>query len=149
MKKILILLMFVFSLHSEERLSQYEEDPLEDFNRIVFNLADKLDSSILRPTAAFYSENTPTIVKSSVSNFFNNLSEVDTIANQLLQGKFRLAADDSFRFLINSTFLMSDLVREFMKILINLLQILELSCRNKNIVGIVTVFIFVQQNLDQ
>tara|TARA_E500000081_G_C6046240_1_gene311514 strand:- start:70 stop:798 length:729 start_codon:yes stop_codon:yes gene_type:complete len=104
MKKILILLMFVFSLHSEERLSQYEEDPLEDFNRIVFNLADKLDSSILRPTAAFYSENTPTIVKSSVSNFFNNLSEVDTIANQLLQGKFSLAADDTFRFLINSTF---------------------------------------------
>ena len=104
MKKILILLMFVFSLHSEERLTQYEEDPLEDFNRIVFNLADKLDSSILRPTAEFYSENTPTIVKSSVSNFFNNLSEVDTIANQLLQGKFSLAADDTFRFLINSTF---------------------------------------------
>ena len=104
MKKILILLMFAFASHSEEPVTQYEEDPLEDFNRIVFNLADKLDNSILRPTAEFYSEYTPTLVKSSVSNFFNNLSEVDTIANQLLQGKFRLAIDDSFRFLINSTF---------------------------------------------
>ena len=104
MKKILILLMLAFASYSEEPVTLYEEDPLEDFNRIVFNLADKLDSSILRPTAEFYSEYTPTLVKSSVSNFFNNLSEVDTIANQLLQGKFRLAIDDSFRFLINSTF---------------------------------------------
>jgi len=104
MKKILILLIFAFASHSEEPVTQFEEDPLEDFNRIVFNVADKLDSSILRPTAKFYSENTPTFVKNSVSNFFNNLSEVDTIANQLLQGKFRLAIDDSFRFLINSSF---------------------------------------------
>lgn len=104
MKKILILLIFAFASHSEEPVTQYEEDPLEDFNRIVFNFADKLDSSILRPTAEFYSEYTPKFVKNSVSNFFNNLSEVDTIANQLLQGKFRLAIDDSFRFLINSSF---------------------------------------------
>jgi phospholipid-binding lipoprotein MlaA len=104
MKKILILLMFAFASHSEEPVTQYEEDPLEDFNRIVFNVADRFDSAVLRPTAEVYSDYTPTIVKNSVSNFFNNLSEVDTIANQLLQGKFRLAIDDSFRFLINSTF---------------------------------------------
>ncbi len=90
MKKIFILLIFAFSFHSEEAVSQYEEDPFEDFNRIVFNVADRFDSAVLRPTAEVYSEYTPTIVKNSVSNFFNNLSEVDTIANQLLQGKFKL-----------------------------------------------------------
>ena len=89
MKKIFILLIFAFSFHSEEAVSQYEEDPFEDFNRIVFNVADRFDNAILRPTAEVYSEYTPTIVKDSVSNFFNNLSEVDTIANQLLQGKFK------------------------------------------------------------
>jgi|TARA_A100001015_G_scaffold87061_1_gene96800 phospholipid-binding lipoprotein MlaA len=104
MKKIFILLIFAFSFHSEEAISQYEEDPFEDFNRIVFNVADRFDSAVLRPTAEVYSEYTPTIVKNSVSNFFNNLSEVDTIANQLLQGKFKLAIDDTFRFFINSTF---------------------------------------------
>ena len=104
MKKILILLIFAFSFHSEEAVSQYEEDPFEDFNRIVFNVADRFDNAVLRPTAEVYSEYTPTIVKDSVSNFFNNLSEVDTIANQLLQGKFKLAIDDTFRFFINSTF---------------------------------------------
>ena len=50
-----------------------------------------------------YSEYTPTIVK-TLYQTFNNLSEVDTIANQLLQGKFKLAIDDTFRFFINSTF---------------------------------------------
>ena len=104
MKKIFILLIFAFSFHSEEAVSQYEEDPFEDFNRVVFNVADSFDSAVLRPTAEVYSEYTPTFVKSSVSNFFNNLSEVDTIANQLLQGKFKLAIDDTFRFFINSTF---------------------------------------------
>ena len=103
-EKIFILLIFAFSFHSEEAVSQYEEDPFEDFNRIVFNVADRFDNAILRPTAEVYSEYTPTIVKDSVSNFFNNLSEVDTIANQLLQGKFKLAIDDTFRFFINSTF---------------------------------------------
>ena len=34
---------------------------------------------------------------------FYNLSEVDTIINQLLQGKIVLAGQDSLRFLINST----------------------------------------------
>ena len=98
MRKIFILLMFAFFFHSEEDLSQFEEDPFEDFNRVVFNVADSFDSAVLRPTAEAYSEYTPTFVKSSVSNFFNNLAEVDTIANQLLQGKFKLAIDDTFRF---------------------------------------------------
>ena len=56
MKKIFILLIFAFSFHSEEAVSQYEEDPFEDFNRIVFNVADRFDNAILRPTAEVYSE---------------------------------------------------------------------------------------------
>ena len=42
-------------------------------------------------------------MKNSLTNFFYNLSEVDTIVNQLLQGKIVLAGQDTLRFLINST----------------------------------------------
>ena len=56
MKKIFILLIFAFSFHSEEAVSQYEEDPFEDFNRIVFNVADRFDNAVLRPTAEVYSD---------------------------------------------------------------------------------------------
>lgn len=69
MKKIFILLIFAFSFHSEEAVSQYEEDPFEDFNRIVFNVADRFDSAVLRPTAEVYSEYTPTIVKTLYQTF--------------------------------------------------------------------------------
>ena len=58
---------------------------------------------ILRPVAEIYRDVTPRFIKNSVTNFFYNLSEVDTIINQLLQGKIVLAGQDSLRFLINST----------------------------------------------
>ena len=58
---------------------------------------------ILRPVAEIYRDVTPRFIKNSVTNFFYNLSEVDTIVNQLLQGKIVLAGQDSLRFLINST----------------------------------------------
>ncbi len=58
---------------------------------------------IIRPVAEIYSDVTPRFIKNSVTNFFYNLSEVDTIINQLLQGKIVLAGQDSLRFLINST----------------------------------------------
>lgn len=105
MKKIIFLfLVFALYFYGEEPVSQFEEDPFEDFNRVVFAVTDKVDQSILRPTAEIYGEYTPIFVKDSISNFFNNLGEVDTIVNQILQGKFKLALDDTFRFFINSTF---------------------------------------------
>ena len=58
---------------------------------------------IIRPVAEIYRDVTPRFIKNSVTNFFYNLSEVDTIINQLLQGKIVLAGQDSLRFLINST----------------------------------------------
>ena len=58
---------------------------------------------ILRPVAEIYRDVTPRFIKNSVTNFFYNLSEVDTIVNQLLQGKIVIAGQDSLRFLINST----------------------------------------------
>ena len=103
MKLRLIALTFlsltVFTQESESN----NIDPFEDINRIVFNISDDLDQAVLRPAAEFYSEYTPLFLKNGITNVFSNLSEVDTIVNQLLQGKVWYAAQDTGRFVINST----------------------------------------------
>lgn len=103
MKKIALLLIISLVTYSDEITEETNIDPFEDINRVVFNISDSLDEAILRPTAEIYSEYTPLFVKDSVTNFFSNIAEIDTVINQLLQGKPKLAAQDSLRFLINTT----------------------------------------------
>ena len=101
MKRFLFLFFIsTFSIAEDEDAN---EDPFESTNRIVFEISDDLDTMIIRPVAEIYRDVTPRFIKNSVTNFFYNLSEVDTIINQLLQGKIVLAGQDSLRFLINST----------------------------------------------
>ena len=101
MKRFLFLFFIsTFSLAEDDETTV---DPFESTNRIVFEISDDLDAMIIRPVAEIYRDVTPRFIKNSITNFFYNLSEVDTIANQLLQGKIVLAGQDSLRFLINST----------------------------------------------
>ena len=101
MKRFLFLFFIsTFSIAEDEDV---DVDPFESTNRIVFEISDDLDTMIIRPVAEIYRDVTPRFIKNSVTNFFYNLSEVDTIINQLLQGKIVLAGQDSLRFLINST----------------------------------------------
>ena len=101
MKRFLFL--FFISTVSIAENEDVNVDPFESTNRIVFEISDDLDTMIIRPVAEIYRDVTPRFIKNSVTNFFYNLSEVDTIINQLLQGKIVLAGQDSLRFLINST----------------------------------------------
>ena len=101
MKRFLFL--FFISTFSIAEDDEVTVDPFISTNRIVFEISDDLDTMILRPVAEIYRDVTPRFIKNSISNFFYNLSEVDTIVNQLLQGKIVLAGQDSLRFLINST----------------------------------------------
>jgi len=101
MKRFLFLFFIsTFSIAEDEDVNV---DPFESTNRIVFEISDDLDTMFIRPVAEIYRDVTPRFIKNSVTNFFYNLSEVDTIVNQLLQGKIVLAGQDSLRFLINST----------------------------------------------
>ena len=95
---IIIALIFFTNVNSSE-----VNDPFEDLNRKTFEFNENLDKKILKPTAKLYSKFPPR-VKNGISNFFNNLEEVDTCINQLLQGKPKKSANDLTRFLINSTF---------------------------------------------
>ena len=103
MNKFFLLIFAVFILHSEENDEDNNIDPYENLNRVVFDVSDSLDQNFLRPTAEVYSDYTPLFLKDTVTNFFSNLGEIDTAINQLLQGKPKLAVNDSFRFIINST----------------------------------------------
>src|SRR5690349_7423136 len=78
-------------------------DPLERFNRSVFAFNDALDKAVARPVAKAYVKVTPRIVRTGVSNVFNNLNTLGTTVNDVLQGKMRQAGHDSARFLLNST----------------------------------------------
>lgn len=78
-------------------------DPYENVNRKVYNFNDTLDKNIMEPVAKKYADYTPDPVRNSVTNFFQNTGSLNTIANDLLQGKFKQTAQDSGRFIVNST----------------------------------------------
>lgn len=79
-------------------------DPLESFNRGVYQFNDTLDKAIAKPVAQGYSAVMPVPGKIMVSNFFSNLDDLLVTVNDLLQFKFAQAASDGARFLFNSTF---------------------------------------------
>ena len=97
---ITIILSLLFS--SSLVFSDEVNDPFENLNRKTFELNEKMDEKIAKPIAQTYSQLPPKI-KKGVSNFFDNLEEVDTFVNQLLQGKPKESINDLTRFLINTT----------------------------------------------
>tara|TARA_B100001113_G_scaffold190606_1_gene156225 strand:+ start:403 stop:1131 length:729 start_codon:yes stop_codon:yes gene_type:complete len=106
-----ILFVFILVLSSCSSLdpvtrdrdqSNEVSDPFEQINRKTYQFNEKIDSKILKPTAEIYS-GFPPAIKKGVTNFFNNLEEVDTSVNQLLQGKPKESITDITRFVINTT----------------------------------------------
>lgn len=80
-----------------------ESDPLEKYNRVMFHINDGLDHLILKPVATFYNMIMPKPLNEGVHNFFNNIWEVTSVVNDLLQFNFYQALSDSWRFGINTT----------------------------------------------
>lgn len=78
-------------------------DPFETANRRIYAFNVGVDKVTLRPAARVYDRYTPVWVRNMVGNFFTNLSTPFTIANQILQGKPKEAAQDTLRFAMNTT----------------------------------------------
>lgn len=81
----------------------FNKDPLEPFNRAMFVFNDNLDFYIIKPVAELYNVVVPKPLNQGVHNFFNNLGELPTIANDLLQFNLYQMVKDVCRFGINST----------------------------------------------
>ena len=98
MYRILIVSFLSVSLIYAEDIN----DPFEDINRTTFKFNESIDNNFLKPVALTYSK-APKPIKKGISNFFDNLEEIETSVNQILQGKPKLAINDFSRFIINST----------------------------------------------
>ena len=78
------------------------KDCSEKFNRSVFALNQGLDKVLFKPISGIY-KSLPSPIKNGVSNSLDNLSNLVTIPNNILQGDFKTAGINTGRFLINTT----------------------------------------------
>ena len=79
-------------------------DPLEPLNRAVHSFnTDLLDRAVLKPLAQGYQYIMPEPANQGVTNFFNNLADIRSALNNLLQFKIGRAFSDVGRVAINST----------------------------------------------
>ena len=87
-----------------EHLTTYDpKDPLQAYNRVMFAFNEKADKYALKPVAKAYKTVTPDAVQFMLGNFFSNMYDLYTGANNLLQGKPKEALQDVTRFVLNST----------------------------------------------
>ena len=97
---IIVQLMVVsFASANEKEV----KDCFEKLNRVTFAFNMALDKVLFRPVAAGYRK-LPSPVRKGTSNALNNLSNLITIPNNILQGDFKAAGNNSVRFIINTTF---------------------------------------------
>ncbi|UAK25783.1 MlaA family lipoprotein [Sphingomonas nostoxanthinifaciens] len=84
-----------------DRIAQ--KDPLEGFNRHVWNFNHGVDKAVVRPIAVAYRGVTPSFARRGIGNAFDNLTEPWSAINNLLQLKPGRAARNLGRFAVNST----------------------------------------------
>ena len=113
-RKILVIVITTFTLtfnaiaasDGELLLNKNEpsevKDCFEGFNRASFALNQGLDKVIFKPISSVY-RTLPSPIKTGVSNSLDNLSNVVTIPNNILQGDFSKAGVNTGRFVINTT----------------------------------------------
>ena len=113
LKKIIIVLITTLALTSNvyasdgDLISKKNEpsevkDCFEKLNRGTFAFNQALDGLIFKPVSSVYRK-LPSPVKNGVSNSLDNLSNLVTIPNNLIQGDFAMAGVNSGRLILNST----------------------------------------------
>ena len=83
---------------------QYAEvkDCFEPVNRAIFTFNQGLDKVFFKPIAKGY-RYLPKPIRSGTGNALNNLSNLVTVPNNILQGQFKEAGVNTLRFTINTT----------------------------------------------
>ena len=78
-------------------------DPLEPFNRAMYSFNAQLDRKVLLPVIKIYRKIIPGFARRGVTNFFDNLDDIRTGINQILQLRPKRALQTTGRFLTNTT----------------------------------------------
>jgi len=79
-------------------------DPLEPFNRGVSRFNDAVDDAVLVPAATAYQNALPSMVRTGVNNFFNNIGDVWNLVNNVAQLKLQNSAETFMRLNVNTIF---------------------------------------------
>ncbi len=79
-------------------------DPLEPFNRSMYSFNEGVDKAVLKPVAQGYRAVVPQPVRAGVHNFFNNLQDLWSSINGVLQLRPVVATDNFMRFSVNTLF---------------------------------------------
>lgn len=77
-------------------------DPWEEYNRSAYALNDAFDRAAFKPVAEVYANGTPDFLREGVANFFENIYDINTGINNILQGKVADGVGDLARFAVNS-----------------------------------------------
>jgi len=114
MKKLIITSLITIMLISnvsadtdgENNLSKKKPEQVKDcfekINRATFKFNQTLDGFIFEPIAKVYRV-LPSPVRAGTSNVLDNISNLVTIPNNILQGDFKKAGENTGRFVINTT----------------------------------------------
>lgn len=87
----------------ETQQAFYVYDPWEPMNRRIYNFNAVFDEYVFLPVVNAYEFILPTFAQTGVTNFFNNLTEINNLMNSLLQFKILKAYNTVGRILINTT----------------------------------------------
>jgi phospholipid-binding lipoprotein MlaA len=85
-------------------------DPLEPMNRALYQVHDVLDTNIVKPVAEGYVSVVPQFMRTGFANVFNNIDDLFSAVNGLLQGKLDKAGNDFGRVMINTMFGLGGLI---------------------------------------
>jgi phospholipid-binding lipoprotein MlaA len=114
MKKFIIISLLTSALafnvsadtDGENTLSKKDipqvKDCFEKVNRATFKFNQALDGAIFEPVAKAYRV-LPSPIRSGTSNVLDNLSNLITIPNNILQGEFKKAGENTGRLVVNTT----------------------------------------------
>ena len=90
----------------ENTISKKQPKPVKDcfetVNRGIFAFNQALDNVVFEPVAKGY-RYIPSPIRTGTSNALNNLSNLITIPNNLLQGNVEMAGVNTIRFVLNTT----------------------------------------------
>lgn len=101
--KFVIVCICVMSIVGCARKAPHKKDPFEQINRGVYNFNKAVDNMYVRPVAYAYRKFVPPPIRYSWGNVIQNINEVPTFINDVLQGKPKKAGEAFTRFFVNST----------------------------------------------
>jgi phospholipid-binding lipoprotein MlaA len=81
----------------------YVDDPWVEFNRSMYRFNYYFDKYLFLPVVHGYEFVTPVFVQDRISNFYNNIGEIRTLTNSVLQLNGEVSVKTLGRFLTNST----------------------------------------------